>query len=112
MTKEIMDQLADFEHLAWSLAQCPMCIAEIVLDHPVAIGLHDASGLGMGGIWLLATTNSNLQPILWRTSFPPEIVTQLVSFDNPVGTINNSELELAGMIAHQDVLVQEFNCAE
>jgi hypothetical protein len=112
MTKEITDQLADFEHLAWSLAQRPMRIAKIVPDHPVVIGLHNVSGLGMGGIWLPATTNTHLQPILWQTTFPPEIVTQLVSFDNPAGTVNNSELELAGMIAHQDVLVQEVNCAK
>jgi hypothetical protein len=65
MMKEITDQLADFEHLARSLAQHPMGIAKIVPDHPVAIGPHDALGLGMGGVWLPATTNSNLQPILW-----------------------------------------------
>eukprot|EP00536_Pseudo-nitzschia_multiseries_P010377 jgi/Psemu1/25748/gm1.25748_g len=32
------------------------------------------------------------------------VSSQLVSFDNPDGTINNSDLELAGSIAHNDVL--------
>jgi hypothetical protein len=36
----------------------------------------------------------------------------LVSFDNPTGSITNSDLELAGRIAHQDILAQEVNIAE
>lgn len=105
------DQIKDFQHLAADLSTRPTAIAELVPDHPVAIGPHDASGSGMGGVWIPATTNSNLQPILWRARFPPEIIHELVSFDNPMGKINNSELELAGQIGHQDVLIQEVNCA-
>ena len=64
----------------------------------------------MGGVWLPATTHSNLKPLLWRSRFPPAITNALVSWDNPHGTINNSELELAGGIAHQDILVQQVDC--
>ena len=51
-------------------------------------------------------------PILWRHEWPPEIAAQLVSFDNPAGTINNSELELAGTLAGNDVLAREVDVAE
>jgi hypothetical protein len=112
ITPEMRDQLADFEYLAQDLGRRPTAIAELVPDHPVAIGPHDASGLGMGGAWLPTTTHSNLGPIIWRAQFPPEIQRELVSDSNPGGSINNSQLELAGNLAHQDVLVQHLNCAQ
>ena len=34
----------------------------------------------------------------------------LVSNNNPMGTVANSDLKLAGTVAHQDVLVQHHNC--
>merc|ERR1711952_448735 len=51
-------------------------------------------------------------PILWRHKWPREIADQLVSFDNPAGTVNNSELELAGTLAGNDVLAHEVDVAE
>jgi len=110
ITQEMMDQLLDFEYLVNDLSRRPTAISEIVPDLPVAIGPHDASGKGMGGAWLSATTDSNLGPILWRAKFPEEIQQRLVSWENPAGDINNSELELAGAILHQDILLQEVDC--
>jgi hypothetical protein len=112
ITTEMRDQLADFELLAQDLGQRPTALAELVPDHPVAIGPHDASGKGMGGAWLPTTTNSNLSPLIWRAQFPESIQNDLVSDANPTGSINNSQLELAGNLAHQDVLVQHVNCAQ
>ena len=111
ITQVMRDQLADFEYLKRDLDQQPTHLSELVLDHPVAIGPHDASGRGMGGVWLPAVTYCNLKPLLWRSRFPATITAQLVSYENPTGTITNSDLELAGAIAHQDVLQQEVNCA-
>ena len=110
LTTPLKDQLADFHHLATELTSRPTALAEIVPDYPVAMGPHDASGTGMGGVWLPSTTNSNITPIMWREQFPEDIIKDLVSFNNPHGTVNNSQLELAGQIAHQDVLAQEYNC--
>jgi len=110
LTAGMHEQLADFEYLAGELGTRPTAIAEIVPDDPVAVGPHDASGLGMGGVWLPATTHSNLHPMLWRERFPDDIIDDLVTFKNPHGTVNNSQLEFAGGLAHQDVLVQAFNC--
>ena len=110
ITPAMRHQLDDFEWLANDLASRPTELAEIVPDHPVAVGPHDASGEGMGGVWLPAVTNSNLTPILWRERFPPHITARLVSSSNPTGDITNSDLELAGLVAQQDVLVQTVNC--
>ena len=111
ITGPMKDQLDDFEYLAKDLSRRPTSIAELVPDHPVAVGPHDASGLGMGGVWLPSVTHSNLEPSLWRAKFPPEIVSELVTFENPSGSVNNSQLELAGGIAHNDVLQQLVNCS-
>ncbi|EJK59113.1 hypothetical protein THAOC_20704, partial [Thalassiosira oceanica] len=52
------------------------------------------------------------RPILWRLPFPDDIVTALVSDSNPDGIINNSELELAGIVATNDVLAREVDVRE
>lgn len=109
ITPAMRDQLTDFEHLAHSLKSRPTELAEIVPDHPVAVGPHDAAGDGAGGAWLPATTHSNIPPLLWRFPFPQWVRDNLVSFSNPHGTITNSDLELLGGIAHQDVLAQHVN---
>ena len=111
ISPEMLDQLLDFEYLSLTLRERPTSLAELVPDHPVAVGPHDASRAGMGGVWFPAVTNANFQPMLWRAQFPPEVTEALVSFENPEGTINNSELELAGGIAAQDVLLQHVDCS-
>ena len=111
ITQEMCNQLSDFEYLKKDLDQQPTHLSELVPDHPVAVGPHNASGHGMGSVWLPAMTNSNLTPILWQSKFLATITDQLVTYDNPNGMITNSDLELASAIAHQDVLQQEGNCA-
>jgi hypothetical protein len=59
------DQLDNFEYLSKDLASHLTHLSELVPDHPVAVGPHDASGTGMGGVWLPAITNSTLGPTLW-----------------------------------------------
>ena len=65
----------------------------------------------MGGV-LFIQTSQGLSPILWRSTFPAPVVQALVSFDNPSGTITNSDLELAGTIAQLDVLAQVADIRE
>ena len=87
INQELRDELADFEYLAKDLNTRPTRIAELVPDHPVAIGPHDASGKGMGGVWLPATVPSRLKPTLWRARFPEQVQLELVSDSNPTGSI-------------------------
>ena len=51
-------------------------------------------------------------PIVYRMPFPPEIREHLVSFDNPGGGINNSDLELAGSYLHHEAIVQNYGVRE
>jgi len=49
---------------------------------------------------------------LWRSKFTKDVASQLVSWSNPDGIINNSELELAGVIGHNDILANCTNIQE
>ena len=64
----------------------------------------------MGGIWF--SSDPGFQPFIWRATFPAAISAQLVTSTNLKGTISNSDLELAGQIAAQDMLMQYYDCRE
>jgi len=110
LTTDMKAHLQDFEHMAHDLWQCHTSIAELVLNEPVALGPVDASVEGMGGAWPPATTHNALEPIVWQHHFPTNFTADLVSDNNPTGTVANSDLELAGTVAHQGMLVQHCNC--
>ena len=122
ITQQIRDQLLDFLHLAQDVSNRPTHIAEVVPTPPTYIGAMDAAKSGMGGVWFPPgppspnaiqplKTHSLASPILWRTPFPDYIQQLLVSERNPKGTITNSDLELAGTIAHDDVLANSTSVA-
>jgi hypothetical protein len=67
------------------------------------VGACDACRLGMGGVWFDAL-DATTPPILWRQHFPPHISNALVTPDNPKGTVTISDLDLTGILVHQDVL--------
>ena len=110
LNKPMQDALSDFHHLALDLGSRPTRLGEIVPDLPVAVGTADASGRGMGGTWHAA--DPSLSPLVWRETFPPHIQSELVSTANPRGSITNSDLELAGQMAHLDILAQHYDCRE
>jgi hypothetical protein len=64
ITPAIRAQLDDFKHLARDLGSRPTSLSEIVPDISAALGASDAAKSGMGGVWIPATTHSNLRPIL------------------------------------------------
>ena len=122
ITQPIRDQLLDFLHLATDVSNRPTHIAEVVPTPPTYIGAMDAAKSGMGGVWfppgkpapnaIQPSARQALQsPILWRTAFPEYIQQLLVSTNNPSGTITNSDLELTGTIAHDDILANSTNVA-
>jgi hypothetical protein len=66
----------------------------------------------MGGVHFVPQPDGSIQPMLWRSPFPLEVQRRLVSFDNPAGTITNSDLELAASVAQHDVLTSNVDARE
>ena len=125
--------LDDFRWLQSNLDSRPTRLFELVPTHPVAHGFHDASAMGAGGVWFPQPgTSGRLHrarilerdgtwhrihprtpgPTVWRCPFPPHVTAALASFDNPAGTINNSELELLGHFWHVDVAASTLDVRE
>jgi hypothetical protein len=114
LTQAVHDQLADFEFLTRSLRDRPTRIAEIVPTEPTHVGACDAARSGMGGVWVPPPqpTSATTPPLVWREPFPLHIQADLVSFAHPTGSLTNSDLELAGVLCHQDVLAEVADCRE
>jgi hypothetical protein len=110
LIQPIKDALLDLSYLAKDLQLRPTRIAEITDSLPVAYGAADASGMGMGGVWL--SGDSTFTPTLWRHPFPSFVQQQLVTWEHPSGTITNSDLELLAQIASQDVIIFLRDCRE
>ena len=106
LTTAAHEFLDDFRWLAADLASRPTRISEIIATQPSIIGACDAAGTGMGGVFFVPSKSGQIQPYLWRQPFSKLIQDQLVSFNNPNGTITNSDLELCGNVAHHDVIAQ------
>jgi Reverse transcriptase (RNA-dependent DNA polymerase). len=117
LNAEVHQALADFRWILEHITARPTRIAELVPLLPSALGYHDASGAGSGGVWfpashLLPRGQCTRQPVLWRYQWPQEIQQKLVTDTNPKGTISNSDLELAGGILHLDILCQTYDIRE
>ena len=126
MSKGVHEALADFCWLAEDAANHPTGIYELVPLRPTVDGYHDASSYMCGSVVLPEPTaiprilppqpnsarsppNPNgAHPIVWRMPFPKYILNALVSWTNPQGTDNNSELKLVGGVIHSDCVVQCF----
>jgi hypothetical protein len=85
------------------LSNRPTHVNEIVPDPPSYAAYHDAAAEGAGGVWFSLT--NNMQPLLWRTTFPRDIAKSVISDDNPTGTITNSDLELAAEVLAVGVIL-------
>jgi hypothetical protein len=106
----VHDQLDDIRWIASNLGSRPTRWAEVVDSTPTFLGTVDASGTGMGGVWIPA--NKHLPPLLWRHAFGISVSNSLVSSHNHAGTITNSDLEQLAVIAHADVLAQTYDIRE
>jgi hypothetical protein len=137
LTPQLHEFLADFRWMYKALQTRPTRLYELVPTSPSVVGAHDASGYAMGGVLLptalavprtakllgppTADTTSpqfvtrratGAHPILWRATFPNSVRKQLVTFRNPTGTINNSDLELAGSVLQNAATVECFDVRE
>jgi hypothetical protein len=106
LSRNLHDTLTDFRWLVHDLEGRPTHLHEWFPDAQQHIGACDASKAGMGGVWF--PFGSEAIPIVWRYEFPSDVQGQVVSDDNPTGSITNSDLELAATLAHLDVATTLF----
>ena len=104
ITKQLRQTLLDWCTLVQRLSTRPTMILELIPGIPWYVCYVDASGSGVGGVWL--SGSKQLKPYVWRMQWPEDISKRLVSFKNPNGDINNSELEMAGVLLAWLVLEQ------
>jgi hypothetical protein len=78
------------------LSSRPTHVREVVPDMPHYVGYHDAAAVGAGGVWFSLT--NNMPSFIWRSAFPPNIESEVVSDNNPDGRLTNSDLELAAEV--------------
>jgi hypothetical protein len=141
LSQGVHNCLDDFRWTSNDLASRPTRLHEIVPQtHPELLGAQDACGCGMGGAWFPVSpdlksrptaspsaanekrvnqdscsplaSSRDQGPVLWRARFQPNIVEDLVSFDNPLGQVTNLDLELAATIAHHDIAAHHCDVRE
>ena len=98
----VQQTLSDWLALARSVTSRPTYLHELFPGPVSFVGTHDASGSGFGGVWF--PPDDTKPGIAWRWQLPVSLRTRLVTHDNPTGDITNSQLELAGHIAHLHIL--------
>ena len=74
----------------------PTKCKNLIHSWPDCIGITDASGHGLGGV--IFGENAPVVPTVFRMEWPLDIKNDIVSTDNPGGTITNSDLEMAGLL--------------
>jgi hypothetical protein len=95
----VKTQLETFLQLLTSTDR-PTPMEALVRGDPRYIGTVDAAKRGMGGVWFPEAG----PPLVWRDEFHPLVQKEMVSQDQPDGTITNSDLELTGTVAHHMIL--------
>ena len=96
-----------FANLAASLCHRPTHLAEIVPERPRLLGATDAARQGMGGVFFEASGKA----YVWRYPFPQDVQDALITAENPEGTITNSDLEQAGLLAQAALMADTHNVA-
>ena len=108
ITPQVWAMAADFRTIADSLRARPTRLRELIPTTPTYMGACDACQAGMGGVWFGPDT----PPILWRQPFPRSVQRALATDAQPPGFLSISDLELAALLAHKDVLASVFPLAE
>jgi hypothetical protein len=113
VTAEVHTILKDFGDLATYLRERLTRITELMPSTiPATLGDQDAREPGMGGVHFVPLPDGSIQPMPWPSPFPLEVQRCLVSFDNPTGTITNSDLELDTSVTQHDVLASNVDARE
>ncbi|KAI2509313.1 hypothetical protein MHU86_5066 [Fragilaria crotonensis] len=106
LTGRVRDTVSDFLAIVDSLSTRPTRLQELIpADHAHYIGASDACQRGMGGVcWFgrgcLACRSK------YFFEFPPHVQATLITATHPKRSISISDLELAALKAHKDILAR------
>jgi hypothetical protein len=93
---DIRAALEDSISIIRLLGSRPTHLRELVVDMPQYVGYHDAAAEGTGRVWF--SLSNVMPPVVWWVAFPSDIAKDVISIDNPSGSITNSDLELAAEV--------------
>jgi hypothetical protein len=74
----------------------PTKCLNLVTAWPDYVGIKDASKQGVGGI--IIGEQKGVPPTVFRLEWPNDIRQDIISENNPEGSITNSDLEMAGLL--------------
>ncbi len=94
--KNLYNSISAIRTFLRETAAMPTKCRQLVLGHPHFIGIKDASSFGVGGV--VVGEKDEVVPTVFRLEWPQEIRDALISFNNPDGSITNSDLEMAGLL--------------
>ncbi|KAI2500877.1 hypothetical protein MHU86_13597 [Fragilaria crotonensis] len=99
---ELRATLLDLRALILDLGRRPTHVHELVTRPAAYYGYCDASAFGAGGVWFSGA--SSLRPHVWRVQWPADITKAVVSSANRDGHVTNSDLEMAAIVLHFNIL--------
>ncbi len=105
MHTPVRQALRDWKTIIQEVAARPTHVLELMPGDADFIGFVDACKTGVGGVWLSGKKDL-AHPVVWHLEWPEDIRNQLISKDNPNGTITINDLEMAGVLLHWLVLEQ------
>ena len=94
--KALLEAIHDVHFLLRQSTTKPTRCRSLVAKWPDYVGIVDASSHGVGGIIL--GEGAGCPPTVFRLRWPPDVTAAVVSFDNPKGSVTNSDLEMAGLL--------------
>ncbi len=92
----MLEAIKDIRTILRASITKPTHCKDLVAGWPNYIGIVDASSHGIGGV--VVGELSELPPMVFCLQWPAEISEDLVLFNNPGRKINNSNLEMAGLL--------------
>ena len=94
--KPLLTAVTNFRTLLQEAHKSPTKRRQLVVGHPDYVGIMDAAKEGTGGV--VIGEGSACVPTVFRLEWPQDVQAQVVTDDNPDGTITNSDLEMAGLL--------------
>jgi hypothetical protein len=91
-----LEAIKDIRTILRASIKSPTQCRDLVTGWPDYVGIVDASSHGVGGIVIREL--SGILPTVFHLEWPKDIAANLVSSDNPQGSITNSDLEMAGLL--------------